>query len=104
MNCSFGCSSQKVNCWIHATCSQQIYLKGNGSLHCLGQCGEHLICDWRFSCQHHQGDYNRIDFMALIDSMGAAMKLAMTYFDNIEESLLFLAGVQAKIIERAQTC
>ena len=101
MNCPTGCGNTQIGHWSHKGCGKQVYLKGNGNLFCYTGCEDRLICDWRFACERHQGDYKKVDHMALIDALGAAIKSTKIFFDSKAESLAFLAGVQAKIVERS---
>jgi len=101
MPCPTGCQNQKViKCWIHADCGDQVFLKGNGSLLCLNNCVEAPICDWRFSCENHEGEYRKVEFNALIDAFGCAMRSTKAFFKSDKEGLLFLRTLQENLYEQ----
>jgi len=100
MTCLTGCGNTRViESWVHASCNKQVFLKGNGNLMCLNGCADESICKWRFKCEKHQGDYKDIDFNALIDALGTAIKSTKAFFKDDREGLLFLAEVQKNIYQ-----
>ena len=83
--------------WEHASCFTQVFLKGNGNLLCKEGCTEKSICQWRFACARHQGEYRKPDFNALIDALGTAIRSTKAYFRDDKEGLQFLAEVQKNV-------
>lgn len=101
MMCPTLCGNNKAYTWVHSTCSQTIYLKGNGNLRCDYCYKEENFLEWRFACEKHQGEYNEPDFMAVVNALGAAVQACKSYFSNAKESLEFLSAVQSKLLEKS---
>ena len=98
MNCPTGCGNRRIiKHWVRTGCKGQIFLKGNGNLLCLDQCLEKSMCEWKFACENHQGDYRKVDFNHLIDALGCALLSTKAFFKNDKESLLFLASLHSHI-------
>ncbi len=103
MTCPTGCANKRVvKCWTHKSCGDQVFLKGNGNLLCLNNCLEKSICDWRFACELHQGEYRKVEFNALIDALGCAMRSTKAFFKGDKEGLLFLRTIQDNIYEKLE--
>ena len=55
-----GCSAGVVN-WVHATCSQKVWIDRSGDITCDGSCyipsSSRFIQFWRFACGAHSGTY-----------------------------------------------